>query len=210
MATPIMMLSIQQQASINTYEKLVCYLLSFRKAAEGLYDAWLKSKDMIAKGNKLNYTFTYLNNSVVFSWCQLSQLELASRCPSLNDLLLNSNTIEGVAIVLFKLRIQLMNLYKTYLYGKEMHSRGNKYIYTFVNPFIGQSNASNLASITGVFKMNTDCIIRLFECCYFEPFIFGPLSNNISGLPNGLFLPQNFTFNFIVGNPISEIQFVDG
>lgn len=160
-----MLLSPEQQLSIDSYENLVCYLLSFRKAANGLFGAWVQAKDMITRGTRLNYTFNYLGHVQTFSWCQLAQFEQASRCPSLNELLLNSNTLEGVATVLFKIRIQLMGLYNTYIYSKEMRARGTKYIYTFVNPFIDLPNASNLGMITGVFKMPTDCIIRLFECC---------------------------------------------
>ena len=203
-----MLLTPEQQLSIHTNEDLVCYLLAFRKAANGLFGAWVQAKDMIAGGYKLNYTFNYLGHIQTFSWCQLAQLEQASRCPSLNDLLLNSNTVEGVAIVLFKIRIQLMNLYKTYNYAKEMRARGTKYIYTFVNPFIGQPNADNLASITGVFKMPTDCIIRLFECCFFSAFGFAPISNFISNIQDGLELPEEFTFNFLPNMNIIPISFV--
>jgi hypothetical protein len=98
---------------IDTYEELVCFLLSFRKSAEGLFNAWIKARDINSRGGKYNYTFCFMNQCKTFSACEIIQLEAASRCPSLNDLLGNTQTIEGIAILLFKIRIPLMGLYSS-------------------------------------------------------------------------------------------------
>lgn len=218
----IMMLSESQQAAIMTIEDLVCYLLSFRKAALGLYNAWVMAKQMNSQGMKYNFTFCYMNQCQVFSWCQLLQLDAASRCPSLNTLLASSNTLEGVAVVLFKLRIQLSGLYATEGYANDLRSRGAYYVYTFVNPFIGSPNATNLATVGNSLKMNQGCISKLFckcntlcNCCQPQrncnpitininsPFIIGTASGSFQITSSGGTSPYTYSYTGILPDGIT-------
>jgi len=158
-----MMLTPDQIASIQTLEDLACFFLSFRQAANGLYNAWLMAEYLRSQGKFNNYGFCYMGQSIRFSGCQLIFFEQSVRCATIQELVNGSDTLEGVAKLLFKLRIPLTKLYATYAYALDARSRGVKYVYVFTNPFEGISGS--IGQITGSLTMTYDCIIDLFCSC---------------------------------------------
>jgi len=171
----ILMLPLEQQLGIATNAQLVCFFISIEKSAEGIYYALETAVAMKNDAKQYNYNFCYMGQCKVYTGCQITELYRESNCFSLNDLLANSDDLDGVVRVLFKLRLPLTSLYAAYPMALNM--KGRRYFYVFQNPLYGLPNAYNLGLITGTYKMNVECIIRTFECCQFEA---PPICNVIS------------------------------
>jgi hypothetical protein len=167
MSAVMMMYDATYLNSITTMEQLACFVLSWNWPASSLYNAWSMAIYMRSESKKYNFTFSYNGVCQNYTGCQIIQLENESRCPSLTTLLQNSNTMDGVIRVFFKLRIQLMGLFSAYPLALDMRSRGLKYVYTFTNPFFGQtlSGVNTIPTLGPTFKMNTDCIINMDCAC---------------------------------------------
>jgi hypothetical protein len=162
----VLMLSEQQQDNLTTIEDIVCFVVHLQKYTEGIYYAYDVAQQLLSQGKKYNYTFKYMNQVQIYSGCQIVQLYNQTTCASLNDLLGDSNNLDGVIKVFFKLRIPFTKLYGAYYNAlSAKNNQAYSYFYTFLNPFYGQSNAGNLSTIEEPWKMNRDCIIRTFQCC---------------------------------------------
>ncbi len=166
----ILMLPLQQQLAFTSLQDIICFIVSFQRAAQGIYYAFTVAKELRSQGKKYNYTFSYMNQYKIYTACQIIELEADTLCTSLNDLLGDSNNLDGVVRVFFKLRLQFTALYTAYKNALDAkNNQAYTYFYTFTNPFFAQSNAENLALIDGVWKMNRDCIIETFQCCKLPP-----------------------------------------
>lgn len=199
---PIMMLPLQQQLAFTSLQDIICFIVSFQRAAQGIYYAFVQAKELRSQGKKYNYTFCYMNQCKVYTACQIIELEADTLCTSLNDLLGDSNSLDGVIRVFFKLRLQFTSLYAAYINALDAkNNQAYTFFYTFTNPFFAQENAGNLALIDGVWKMNRDCIIRTFQCCQLPSPVQCPtltLSANRGTLPPfsiGTPYTQTFTVN---------------
>lgn len=137
---------------VNTIEDVLCFFISIQKITNGLYDAWYYSLGLA--GRPYLYIFQFLNfGKASYTGVKLLQLESQSRCSSLQDLVNGATTIDGMVMLLFKIRQPLIALYAAYIQSQAQRDNGLQYCYIFTNPLAG-TTAFGGQNIGGFVKLN--------------------------------------------------------
>lgn len=121
---------------LNT-DDLICFFFATRNKIACLYDFWLKGMKLRSEGKRSCLVFSFPGFvSKKFTNLQIDQLERQSEKINLCDLIDVEIDINMFIRILFKIRLELQQLYAERLRAYDFRSRNRKLCYTFRNPLM--------------------------------------------------------------------------